>query len=634
MPKPVVDKRDALVHQTKTRTVETRVASQEGYDRTLSFTFISSDNDGLRYDWWSGESYVERLLPEGADTTRLRTFFKDHELRVDNAIGKIDNVRVENGELVGDVTFGSDPQSQSIYEKYRDGLLTDVSVQYQINAYTVEERDGEADLVTVTDYEVFEVSAVAVGFDRGAKKRKQGETMPEEIKKRIEELEAIAKRSEKQEEELAKLRGDYEAAVAAAKEREAEVAKREAELKRQNEIREIALEMEAPKELVDEFIGDETRTAQDFTRALLKRMKEETPIVRGGTRPNEKEMRSEIKDALVVRLGGTVDGFEQNQFAGASLLDMARAITGYNGYSRTELVKRAMVTTDFPLLLVDAGNRTLEQEWDAQEHTFRQFVNEVDLPDFRPTTDITRGAAGGRLDKIVQNGELKEKQLAENGETWKLSSFGNKFILTREMLINDDLGAFNDMLSDLAFLAGNTANGQVYDLLRMTGDFANYKMSDGLPIFDTTNNKHGNYINHVFDADGLKAGRLAMRKQLGIDGKTPLNIKPRYLLVAPDLEEDALVLLQSTASTDDNKNQGVLNVNYRSLELIVDAELQTATEWYMLAPRRTIKVGYLAGTGRRPQLQMNNSSLVRTEFEGIFDFGVMAEDYRGMVKGK
>ena len=619
----MVKKREVLKSEKRSLTVGARAQPVNDREGVLSFTFISRENDGVRHDWWSGESYVERLDPSGAKTDRLRTFFKDHQLRVDNAIGKIENVRVEDDELVGDVVFGKDEDSQRIYEKYRDGLLSDVSVQYQINAYDVVERDADLDLVTVTDYDVFEVSAVAVGFDIGAKKRNEGGFMPEEVKARIAELEKVAERSKAQEQELTKLRGDYEAALTSAKEKEAE-------LMRRNEINEFALEKGVDAEFTRTFIEDSSKTITDFMRALLDKKAEEVPDVTGGTRPNETEMRAEIAEAITVRLGGKSD-VKDNQFMGASMLDIARALTNYNGYSRNELAERAMVTTDFPLLLIESGNRVLEQEWDAQENTFRRFVTEVDLPDFRLTTDITRGAAGGRLDKIVQDGELKEKQLAENGESWKLSSYGNKFVLTREMLINDDLGAFNDMLSDLVFLSGNTANGLVYDLIRKVGEFAGYTMSDGLPIFD--DDVHKNIVDTAFGTDALSAGRLAMRKQLGIDGKTPLNIKPRYLIVSPELEEQARIILESPASIEDGKNSSVVNLNYRSLELIVDAEVQGADEWYMLAPRRTVKVGYLNGTGRRPVLQMSDSSLMRTEFEGIFDFGVMAEDYRGMVKG-
>ncbi len=136
--------------------------------RTLGFIIISSENDGLRFDRWSGESYVERLQVAGAKTDRLNTFFKDHDRSVDSAIGRCHNIHVERGELKADVTFGAD--DHSVLNKYQEGILRDVSVGYSIHDYEVEERDAQPNIVTVTDFSIIELSCVGVGFDRGAQK--------------------------------------------------------------------------------------------------------------------------------------------------------------------------------------------------------------------------------------------------------------------------------------------------------------------------------------------------------------------------------------------------------------------------------------------------------------------------------
>jgi len=80
-------------------------------------------------------------------------------------------------------------------------------------------------------------------------------------------------------------------------------------------------------------------------------------------------------------------------------------------------------------------------------------------------------------------------------------------------------------------------------------------------------------------------------------------------------------------------NSGVVNPVQNSVQVIIDAELE-GDEWYLLADRRTIKAGYLAGTGRVPILKMVDNTLSRTEYEGVFDFTVSPADYRGMQKGK
>lgn len=136
--------------------------------RTVPFVLVSDENAGERYDWWEGEIYIEELDVNGADFSRLRTFFTDHNPSVDNAIGRIENSRVDDGKLKADVVFGGDEKSKGVFEKYRDGILTDVSIGYMINDVVVTSKKDEPDHVLVTDYEVVELSAVWRGFDSGA----------------------------------------------------------------------------------------------------------------------------------------------------------------------------------------------------------------------------------------------------------------------------------------------------------------------------------------------------------------------------------------------------------------------------------------------------------------------------------
>jgi len=187
----MLTKREALVGASHQRKATMRMSpdNTRNEDNTLSFVLVSNDNGGMRYDWWSGESYEEVLDVRGASFGSLNTFFKDHDRSVDSAIGRVKNVREEGGTIIGDVVFGSGEAEQSIYRKYAEGILTDVSIGYRINKYEVEEREGQHDIVTVTDYDIQELSAVGIGFDAGAKKR-EAEDADADIEARVAALEA------------------------------------------------------------------------------------------------------------------------------------------------------------------------------------------------------------------------------------------------------------------------------------------------------------------------------------------------------------------------------------------------------------------------------------------------------------
>jgi len=160
--------------------------------RKVPFVMISKENAGERHDWWSGETYVEELDVTGANLERLKTFFKDHNIRVDNAIGRIQEPKVKKGELLCDVIFGKDDDSEKIFRKYVDGTLTDVSIGYNIRDIIITEKKGEPTHILVTDFDILELSAVGVGFDAGA-----GRGADTKKKKNLKKSKKVQKRAKK-----------------------------------------------------------------------------------------------------------------------------------------------------------------------------------------------------------------------------------------------------------------------------------------------------------------------------------------------------------------------------------------------------------------------------------------------------
>jgi hypothetical protein len=166
-----------LIDELRGRSVErcatVRAESANDEERKITFTIISKENAGERYDWWKGEKFVEEIEIKGVDTNDCNTFFKDHEYRVDNAIGRVENKRVEGGELVADVIFGSDEDSTKIYNKYKERVLSDVSVGYYIDEIKETNKKGEPTHVLITKCRLAELSAVWKGFDKGAKAKRE-----------------------------------------------------------------------------------------------------------------------------------------------------------------------------------------------------------------------------------------------------------------------------------------------------------------------------------------------------------------------------------------------------------------------------------------------------------------------------
>lgn len=633
-------KREALVGVNQTRAMQVSVSrTDETPNNTLTFVFVSAANAGTRYSWSSGEYYTEQLDIKGATVERLNTFFKDHYASVDSAVGKITNVRIEGEELVGDVTFGSDDVSQRVYSKYLEGILTDVSIAYEIRDYKVEQgADNVRDKVTVTDFDIFEVSAVGIGFDSGAKKRKvdnfdKGDGMTKEQLERLAILEAMLKRNADENAELVKLQADKLTNDVEVRNKALEA--ENVELKRQATVAVICDTHNVSKEQRALYMADKNITADAVRSDILDAMVNKTPgqSFKADDENSRSKMIDAMVDGLALRVGAKIkepaEGADQYRYA--SLVSIGNALLSEENrsFNPNETAERALLTGDFPMLLQSVGARVLTAEFEAQTGTYKAWMKEVDVPDFRVMTDLTASIGGGRLDETLENGDLRELSATEGGETWKLRTFGNKFVITRQMIINDDLGHFTDLIATFGRMAMTTANGEAYDLLRNKGKYANYKMADGKSIYDNSRN---NSSAVALSSEALSAGRLAMSKHKSMDKKTPLHIVPKYLIVSPALEVTAKEILGAT-SKQGSGNQNVPNVNQNSYELIVDPELSSDTEWYLLADFRTLKMGYLAGTNRSPVTKIYDATIARTTYEGVFDIGVTVEDYRGIFRG-
>lgn len=178
-----LNKRDLIGKEVQNRAVaETALIDVE--NRTIPFIIVSDENAGMRYDWREDEEFMEVLDPKGATFEGLNTLFKDHNHSVDNAIGKVVNTRLEGVQIKADVIFGTDPQSDIIFNKYREGILTDVSIGYQIKDVEITRKKDETTIALVTNYDIKELSAVWKGFDRLAKVGRNAEQKTEEEDKK------------------------------------------------------------------------------------------------------------------------------------------------------------------------------------------------------------------------------------------------------------------------------------------------------------------------------------------------------------------------------------------------------------------------------------------------------------------
>ncbi|RWA55340.1 hypothetical protein AU476_07475 [Cupriavidus sp. UYMSc13B] len=167
--------------------------------------------------------------------------------------------------------------------------------------------------------------------------------------------------------------------------------------------------------------------------------------------------------------GAPVRANAANPLRGYKLLDLARAClvragVKVDGMGQMEIVAAAFTqsTSDFPILLENTMHKTLQQAYAVAPDTWSRFCAIGSVSDFRAHPRYRVGSLGN-LDVINELGEFKNKTIPD-GEKASITAGtrGNIINLSRQMIINDDLGAFITVASMLGRAAKRTIEAAVY----------------------------------------------------------------------------------------------------------------------------------------------------------------------------
>ena len=297
------------------------------------------------------------------------------------------------------------------------------------------------------------------------------------------------------------------------------------------------------------------------------------------------------------------------------------------GLSSAAVIERALSTSDFPLILGDAVGRTLRDGYRTATAAVRQLGRQTTNRDFRAKHRLQLSEAP-TLEKVLESGEFKYGGLAEAKESYKIDTFGRIISITRQSLVNDDLGAFSDLSRRMGRAAAAFEAQFLVNLLTANAG-SGPALSDGLGLFHAS---HGNTGTVVLSTESLTAARVAMRRQKGLVAE-PVAVTPKSLLVPPELETQAetLVAAIAPAKVDD------VNVFTSKLSVVVEPRLADTGRWYLVADPAEVdglEYAYLEGEPG-PQIETQAGF----DVDGVkvkvrLDFGAGFVDWRGWYTSK
>jgi hypothetical protein len=355
---------------------------------------------------------------------------------------------------------------------------------------------------------------------------------------------------------------------------------------------------------------------EKFTKATEHALSMRCGIKLEKVEPGAQELRSltlrELSREYLHKIGVDTKGMSNMRLAGGVL-----------GTVRLE------ATSDFPNILANVANKVAMNAYQEAPSTWQAWCATGSANDFKASSRPQLSEAPD-LELINEDGEYKHGTFSEFKESNQLKTYGKAFRLTRQAIINDDLGMFTRIPRAFGAAATRRINDLVYAVL--TG---NQTMAyDSTALFHAD---HGNLLTGAaLSTTSLGAGRAAMRIQKGPGGAV-LNITPSFLLVPAALETTADVILRSAALPDDNKSAAVHNPWQNKLTPVVEARLDalSSTGWYLAAsPSQidTVEVIFLDGVQAPVIEETETMNVDGREYLVRIDVGVRALDHRGLAK--
>lgn len=672
------------------------VKSVDAEARTVDVTWTTGAKvRRKRWDWARGVvvEFDESLevSSKAINMTRLKNSapaLDSHNLgSTRDQVGVIEKAWLAGPEGLATIRFakaGIDENADRVAALVADGIIRNVSVGYSIDRVRiVPATDKEVEQRIVERWTPYEISFVTAGADPGAQVRgaddfDEQRTFPVEI---IRATPTAKERTMDPENETGvedtgadKDKRVQPAAQPAAPDIAA-IEKRAAEAERQRlgVIDDLATRHGFDAKVVDGWKKNGAMTVDKIREAAFEEMAKRSDAQSGHselsetarvmTDAGEKFMRG-AENSIILRAGQagliaaaakargeTAPKIDAGEFRGMSLIDLARSWLEHNGersgrMTAEQIYKRALMsrsggvgygaqgTGDFAVLLETTFHKILLGAYATAPDTWSRFCKIGSVTDFRPHPRYRKGSFGG-LDALNEHGEYRSKAIPDGAKyTAQATTKGNKIGITRQAIINDDMGVFSDLASDFGRSAKLTIELEVHALLSENSGMGP-TMEDSNPFFHTSRANvaiDGIPSVALFDDIGVKMG-----SQMDISGNEVLDLKPSILLAPRSLSGECLVINDSQYDPDTaNKLQRPNKVRGLFSD-VVGTTRRPGTRLYAFADPNiapAFEVVFLNGE-QEPFVESKEGwDMDGMEWKVRLDFGVGPQDHRGAVTAK
>ncbi len=387
----------------------------------------------------------------------------------------------------------------------------------------------------------------------------------------------------------------------------------------------------------------------DADRAELEVLRASRPVV-GAPAAHIKasDMNAEVLTAAICKTGKlstverefddrTLEAADRAFPRGIGLQEVLLEAAAMNGHSARSVkgdtrgvLQAAFSTVTLPGVLSNVANKYLHASYSAVEQAWRLIAFTRSVSDFKAAPSY-RLNVNSNFDEVT-TGILQLGSMAEESYTNQAKTYGKLFVVNRQDIINDDLGALTQVPSQIGRAAGLKLN-EVFWTAFM----------DNAAFFTTARKNYATGVGTALSVDSLSQAEQLFMDQTDANGK-PIGIMPKVLVVPTALSAKAAVLMSSAELRPVSTAKDVVgNPHMGKFSVATSAYLgnasiagNSAAAWYLCAAPADLpvmEVAFLNGQ-ESPTVETATADFdhLGIQMRGYFDFGVTKLEYRGGVK--
>lgn len=299
---------------------------------------------------------------------------------------------------------------------------------------------------------------------------------------------------------------------------------------------------------------------------------------------------------------------------------------------RSSIRASGFSTLDIGNVTSATANKFIHRGWNMIDQAALKIAKIQPVNDFKTATTVSL-TDSVIYEKVGPAGEIKHGTLSDLTYTNKADTYAKMLAITRQDIINDDLGALTDVPTKL----GSGAMKKLNDIF-----WTEFLLQVSLSFF-ASGNANINTGVATMTTGGLAATETIFMNQTNPDG-SPLGLQPKLIVVPTALHTAARTLMNSERLIDGTATatQGDANIWKDRFQVVSSPYISTSTYtgntavgWWMLADPMEMAVIAIAALFGNVMPTVDTAeadfNVLGVQMRGYSDVGVNQQEYRGGV---